>query len=104
MQDVDGRAGSVSSGEPSSDSTSDAYGPDDLAVRMSGSARDLQQQETADDTSQAVVAAAIELVPGAQEGSISVVERRRKVRSEAAPSTSRATSTSCRRSWARARA
>ncbi len=69
------------------ESRSDATGPDDdLALRLSKSARDLQQEQDPAKTLEGVVSAAIALVPGAQEGSISVVHGRRKVHSEAASS------------------
>lgn len=59
---------------------------DDLAVRLSESARQMQQHDDPDDTLRTVVAAAVALIPGADEGSISVVSRRRQVESKAASS------------------
>lgn len=61
-------------------------GDDDLAVRLSESAREMQHHEDPDETLRAVVAAAVALIPGADEGSITVITGRRQVQSEAASS------------------
>lgn len=55
--------------------------PEDLAEQMSDLARSLQAEDDPQEVLAALVRAAIELVPGADEGSISVVEGRRTVRS-----------------------
>lgn len=61
-------------------------GGDDLAVRLSESAREMQHRDNPEQTLRSVVAAAVALVPGADEGSISVISGRRQVQSEAASS------------------
>lgn len=58
-------------------------GADDLAVRLSDMARDLQSEENVDDTLRAIAAAAVGTVPGAQYAALSVVQRRREVRTRA---------------------
>jgi GAF domain-containing protein len=73
-------------GEPSSSDTGTTLGMDELATRLSELARSLQEQKSPDETLAAVVRAAIDLIPGADEGSISVVIGRRDVTSEAASS------------------
>jgi transcriptional regulator with GAF, ATPase, and Fis domain len=57
---------------------------DDLATRLAGFARDLQQQQGPDEVLQALVRGALAIVPGAQEASVSRVVARRRVRSQAA--------------------
>lgn len=61
-------------------------GGDELAVRLSESAREMQHHDDPDETLRAVVAAAVGLIPGADEGSISVISGRQQVQSEAASS------------------
>lgn len=53
--------------------------PEDLADRMSRLARSLQAEENPQNILAQLVRAAIDLVPGADEGSISMVEGRRRV-------------------------
>ena len=60
--------------------------PDDLAHRLSGFARVLQAQETPADVLDAIVRGALSIVPGADEGSISLVVGRRRVQAQAASS------------------
>jgi transcriptional regulator with GAF, ATPase, and Fis domain len=72
----------VTQGEPSAKDTGSTDGQDELAMRLSELARDLQRQEDPHDTLLGVVRAAVELIPGVEEGSISVVLGRREVRSE----------------------
>lgn len=69
-------------GEPSAKDTGSTNGQDELAMRLSELARDLERQEDPHDTLLGVVRAAVELIPGVEEGSISVVLGRREVRSE----------------------
>ena len=69
-------------GEPSAQDTGSTNGQDELAMRLSDLARDLQRQEDPHDTLLGVVRAAVELIPGVEEGSISVVLGRREIRSE----------------------
>ncbi len=71
-------------GRPSSHDTGTSAGQDALAVQFSELARSLQQQLDPEAMLRGVVAAAVELIPGVDEGSISVVLGRRKVMSEAA--------------------
>ncbi|WP_269045125.1 GAF and ANTAR domain-containing protein [Paenarthrobacter sp. Z7-10] len=63
-----------------------ASGQDKLAVRLGALARTLQQEEDAEAILTAMVHAAIELIPGVDEGSISVVTGRKDVSSRAASS------------------
>ncbi len=55
---------------------------DDLAVRFAGIARLLQAQDDTDALLDHLVAAAVEVVPGAQDGSVSVVTGRATVTSQ----------------------
>jgi ANTAR domain-containing protein/GAF domain-containing protein len=59
-------------------------GLDDLATRLSELARDLQRQDDADHTMEMIVCAAVDVIPGVDEASISVVLGRRRVESHAA--------------------
>ena len=70
-------------GQPSAQDTGRSDGRDGLAVLFSDFARDVQQQTDPDATLTAIVQAAVELIPGCDEGSISVVLGRRKVTSQA---------------------
>ncbi len=70
-------------GEPSAQDTGGSDGRDALAVLFSDFAREVQQQTDPHATLTAIVRAAVELIPGCDEGSISVVLGRRKVTSEA---------------------
>jgi hypothetical protein len=54
-----------------------------LADRLSGFARDIEQEDDSHQTLAAVVRAAVQLIPGCDVGSISVVLSRTSVRSEA---------------------
>lgn len=68
----------------SSQDTGTSLGHDVLAVQFSELARSLQHQADPEATLREVVRAAVELIPGVDEGSISVVLGRRSVMSEAA--------------------
>jgi transcriptional regulator with GAF, ATPase, and Fis domain len=71
-------------GEPSAHDTGGAAGSDELAAAFSDFARTVQRQQgDPQRTLVEVVQAAIELVPGCDEGSISVVVGRRQVTSQA---------------------
>lgn len=72
-----------SRGKPSKQDTGSSTGEDKLAVRLSEIARDLQQQDEPGDALADVVRAAIDVIPGVEEASISVVLGRRKVTSQA---------------------
>ena len=82
MGSVTHRAGIGGRGKPSSSDTGTAV-VDVLAESLSGLARELEQNDDSETMLAAVVAAAVALVPGAEEGSISVVAARRRVTSEA---------------------
>ncbi len=71
-------------GQPSAHDTGGSDGRDELAVLFSGFARTVQQQSDPHETLVEVVRAAVELIPGCDEGSISVVMDRRTVTSRAA--------------------
>jgi len=64
--------------------TGTSDGQDELAGQFSEFARTVQQQQDPHETLVEIVRAAVELVPGCDEGSISVVLGRRRVTSEAA--------------------
>jgi GAF domain-containing protein len=55
----------------------------DLAVKLSELARTLQDEGNVQDTFDAIVAAAVDTVPGAQYAALSVVEKRRVVKTRA---------------------
>ena len=59
-----------------------SQGNDDLAAQFSELARALQQQDDLPGTLEEIVQAAVELIPGCEEASISAVQDRRRVRSE----------------------
>lgn len=65
------------------DADDNLSGDDDLASRLSEFARDVQQESDTPDTLVRVVQGAVELIPGAEQGSISVVLGRREVASQA---------------------
>ncbi len=71
-------------GLPSDQDTDSSAGEDGLAVQFARFARLVQQQGDPEDTLSEIVKAAVALVPGCDEGSISVVLGRRRVTSEAA--------------------
>ena len=73
-------------GEPSMQDTGTTTGQDALAGQLSDVARTIQKQDDPDETLASIVRAAIELIPGTDEGSISAVVNRRNVRSHAASS------------------
>ena len=73
-------------GEPSVADTGNADARDELALLFSTFARSLQQQPDPDRTLIEVVRAAVDLIPGCDEASISVVIGREKTFSQAASS------------------
>jgi hypothetical protein len=73
--------GSETRGQPSAQDTGTFVGLDELAVRFGDLARSLQLEDDPDRTLEQIVQAAIEMIPGCDEGSISVVLGRRKVSS-----------------------
>lgn len=78
------RPGDERPGRPSAQNTGGASAGEDLAHQLSQMARDLQRASGTDDVMTELVRAAVALVPGAQEGSISLVHGRRTVTSEGA--------------------
>ncbi len=78
----DGTAGGR--GQPSAQDTGSSDGDDALAARFSELARELQEQPDPEGALEEIVQAAVAVIPGVDEGSISVVTARRHVRSEAA--------------------
>ena len=74
---------SSSRGMPSAQDTGTSVGHDELAVQFSELARALQQPDDPDRTFAAIVQAAVQLIPGVDEASISVVVGRTRVTSEA---------------------
>lgn len=83
------KAGAIRSetrGKPSAQDTGTFVGLDKLAVRFGDLARSLQLEDDPDRTLEQIVQAAIEMIPGCDEGSISVVLGRRKVSSRASSS------------------
>lgn len=70
-------------GQPSTSATGTSDGQDGLAAQFSEFARTVQQQQDPHETLVEIVRAAVELVPGCDEASISVVLGRRRVTSEA---------------------
>ena len=73
-------------GRPSAQDTGSAAGQDDLALRLGELARSLEHEEDSAGTLASVVASAIDLIPGVEEASISVVTGRKRVTSQAASS------------------
>lgn len=73
-------------GEVSAADTGTADGDDRLALLFSQFARTVQQQSDPDSTLAEVTRAAVQLIPGCDEASISVVVGRRKASSQAATS------------------
>ena len=59
---------------------------EDLATQLSDFARELQRQTAPGDVLEVIVQRALTVVPGADEGSVSMVVRRRQVRAQAASS------------------
>lgn len=70
-------------GRPSEQDTGSTAGEDELAVLLSELARALENEPDTDETLDRIVQEAISLVPGAEEGSISVVTGREHVASQA---------------------
>ena len=74
----------VDPGRPSAADTGTTAGQDMLAVTLAGLARSLHDETDPHVTLAGVVEAAVALIPGTAEGSITAVTGRRRVRSEAA--------------------
>jgi len=69
-------------GRPSAQNTGTASSDEDLAHRLAEMARDLQTAPEPLDVMARVVRTAVALVPGAQEGSVSLVRARRRITSQ----------------------
>lgn len=70
-------------GEPSAHDTGTTAGDDELAISLGALARALERVDDPEETLVAVVQAAVDLIPGVEEGSISVVLGRKQVSSTA---------------------
>ena len=68
-------------GEPSAEDQGTALGQDDLARQLSDIARSFEAEDDPDRVLAEVVTAAVDLIPGVDEASISVVAHRREVTS-----------------------
>ncbi|HEV2088819.1 MAG TPA: GAF and ANTAR domain-containing protein, partial [Cryptosporangiaceae bacterium] len=79
-----GDLGGDRTNEPSPGGAGEPAGDDGLATRLSDIARSLQEEDSAQDTLQAIVDAAVGTVPGAELAGISLIEGRQKVRTPAA--------------------
>jgi GAF domain-containing protein len=69
-------------GQPSAHDTGSMIGRDDLASTFSELARSLEQSDDPHLTLEQIVQAAVQLIPGVDEGSISVVSGRKHVTSQ----------------------
>jgi len=69
-------------GEPSSEDTGTAAGSDPLASRLGELAREFQREQDTPATLTYLVSAAVDLIPGAQQASISVVLGRKVAQSQ----------------------
>jgi len=76
--------GQSARGKPSEDYTGQAAGWNELAEKLSQLARAMHEEKDLKDTLDALVLAAADTVPGADEASISAVSRRRAVQTTAA--------------------
>ena len=79
-------SGTEQQGQPSVQATGTTADEDALARQLGELARSLEEEHDTAATLARVVSAAIDLIPGAQEGSISVVTGRKEVDSQAASS------------------
>jgi GAF domain-containing protein len=77
---------SLTAGQPSIDDTGTSLGDDDLAQRLTVLARDLQRLSTSQEVLDHIVAAVVAMVPGAEDATITIAEKRRSARSAAASS------------------
>ena len=75
---------SAGRGQPSTAYTGQAAGWNELAEKLSSLARSMQDEKGLEHTLEAIVLAAAETVPGADEASITAVSRRRAVQTTAA--------------------
>ena len=82
---IQDRAGTGGRGQHSTSDTGTAV-VDVIAETLAGLARELEEHDDPDAVLRAIVAAAVAIIPGADEGSISVVFAHRRIVSEAATS------------------
>ncbi len=73
-------------GQPSAQATGGAFVSEDLSQRLADLARDMQRQGDAAAVMDVIVSAAVAMVPGADEATISLTQGRRRVVSAAATS------------------
>jgi GAF domain-containing protein len=76
----------ATAGQPSINDTGTRSGEDDLAERLTVLARDLQRFSTPQEVLDHIVATVVEMVPGAQDATITIAEQRKTARSAAASS------------------
>jgi GAF domain-containing protein len=77
---------SDTAGQPSIHNTGASSGADDLAQRLTELARNLQGFSSPQEVLDHIVSAVVELVPGAEDATITVAEQRKNARSAAATS------------------
>ena len=77
---------SATAGQPSINNTGSRSGEDDLAEQLVVLARDLQQFSTPQDVLNHIVVTVVDMVPGAQDATITVAQHRKAARSAAASS------------------
>lgn len=83
---VESTGPSKSRGQPSAQSASNGPDEDNLSRRLADLAREMQGQPANIDVMETIVAAAVGTIPGAEEASISLAQRGRRVVSAAATS------------------
>ena len=77
---------SDTAGQPSVHDTGTSSGADDLAQQLTELARDLQRFSTPQEVLDHIVSTVVEMVPGAEDATITVAEQRKNARSAAASS------------------
>ena len=77
---------SDTAGRPSAHDTGTSSGADDLAQRLTVLARDLQRFSSSQEVLDHIVATVVEMVPGAEDATITVAQQRKTARSAAASS------------------
>ncbi|SDP26623.1 GAF domain-containing protein [Nakamurella panacisegetis] len=77
---------SATAGQPSINDTGTRVGDDDLAEQLTVLARDLQRLSTPQEVMDHIVFTVVEMVPGAQDATITVAQQRKNARSAAASS------------------
>jgi GAF domain-containing protein len=80
------RTVSASAGEPSGDNTATSLDDDPLAVRLTVLARDLQRLSSPQEVLDRIVAEVVEMIPGADDATITIGQKRRSATSAAASS------------------